>query len=114
MNEPQEPCRSVAPMTATDLGLRNTFNCWFATTFYSFFIDCSESARGHARMRRSRPFCPWFLNRNVHFAEESIRKPLLLSKEKEAGMERSGEGGIGDEIDETATSIRRRRALMDR
>jgi hypothetical protein len=50
----------------------------------------------------------------VHFAEESIRKPLLLSKEKEAGMGRAGEGGIGDEIDETATSIRWRRALMDR
>jgi hypothetical protein len=65
-------------------------------------------------MGRSRPFCPWFLNRNVHFAEESIRKPLLLSKEKEVGIGRAGKRGIGDEIDETATSIRQRRALMDR
>jgi hypothetical protein len=59
-------------------------------------------------------FALGFLNRNMHFAEESIRKPLLLSKEKEAGMRREGKRGIGDEIDETATSIWRRRALMDR
>jgi hypothetical protein len=47
----------------------------------------------------------------MHFAEESIRKPLLLSKEKEVGIGRAGKRGIGDEIDETATSIRQRRAL---
>ena len=68
----------------------------------------------HAVMLISLPFCPLFLNRSVHFAEESIRKPLLLRKEKEAGMERTGEGRIGDEIDETATSIRRMSSLLDR
>jgi hypothetical protein len=59
-------------------------------------------------------FALGFLIRNMHFAEESIRKPLLLSKEKEAGIGKARKGRIGDEIDETATSIRRRRALMDR
>jgi hypothetical protein len=32
IKEPHEPGRSVAPMTATDLGLRNTFNCSLADT----------------------------------------------------------------------------------
>ena len=34
MKEPQEPGRSVAPMTATDLGLRNTFNCSLEPTVF--------------------------------------------------------------------------------
>jgi hypothetical protein len=48
MKEPHEPGRSVAPMIATDLGLRNTFNCSFADTV--FFLSHVSSVRRQRRL----------------------------------------------------------------
>src|SRR4030042_952370 len=57
MKEPQEPGRSVAPMTATDLGLRNTFSCSFADTV--FFLSHVPSARRKMRPHRMPPWT-WY------------------------------------------------------
>jgi len=46
MKEPQEPGRSVAPMTATDLGLRNTFSWSFAhTIFFLYHVSSAQRKR---------------------------------------------------------------------
>jgi len=80
MNEPQEPGRSVAPMTATDLGLRNTFNCSFATTILFFFHWLfSIGTRGEGA---EASFLRLVFDKNVPFSEESIRRQLLYIKEK--------------------------------
>jgi hypothetical protein len=45
MNEPHDPGRSVAPMTATDLGLRKAFNGSWMGMIFSFLFDEREKDR---------------------------------------------------------------------
>lgn len=103
--EPQEPCRSVAPMTATDLGFRNTFNCSFATTVL-LLVHRLFSISARACRNAQKPHLDF--DENLPFLEESIGRTVLFSKEKLSTKQyANGEKeGIGEGLGETVTSIR--------